>query len=408
MGAPFLASDVSPTDLPFLATLARSPRPADRRLWLRVATDYFLTAPFATPAHAAEFAAKLSEALRDADDATRSAVARKLAPCAEAADVVATLEFLGGEAALHVLQCAVAAPRERLLAAAADDNARACAVARRDDLDAELVGALADHDEIEVLLTLARNRRAAIDPRLYAALARRARQRVEGMLDRRLAEALLDRGPARLEQAALFLEADLSRRAEILTAAQRAALAAPRPAVRPREASEAIARLERFALDADPDVRGRSRRNAGVLAQLAKRIAGDSSGEPLMVALAALGAPSDVTVRILTSRDLQDGADYRRVGALARLKDALSPAAAELVVAAMIGEAARPRARRQPVLDPGASPTPSRPAGAAVIEPFAGATPRSWIKETMLTPAALRRRRAFAFVSGRRLPDGPA
>ncbi len=409
MGAPFLASDVSPTDLPFLATLARSPRPADRRLWLRVATDYFLTAPFATPAHAAEFAAKLSEALRDADDATRSAVARKLAPCAEAADVVATLESLGGEAALHVLQCAVAAPRERLLAAAADDNARACAVARRDDLDAELVGALADHDEIEVLLTLARNRRAAIDPRLYAALARRARQRVEGMLDRRLAEALLDRGPARLEQAALFLEADLSRRAEILTAAQRAALAAPRPAVRPREASEAIARLERFALDADPE------RFAGALAatlecslELAKRIAGDSSGEPLMVALAALGAPSDVTVRILTSRDLQDGADYRRVGALARLKDALSPAAAELVVAAMIGEAARPRARRQPVLDPGASPTPSRPAGAAVIEPFAGATPRSWIKETMLTPAALRRRRAFAFVSGRRLPDGPA
>ena len=71
MGARLLASDLSPTDLPFLATLARSPRPADRRLWLRVATDYFLTAPFATPAHAAEFAAKLSEALRDADDATR-------------------------------------------------------------------------------------------------------------------------------------------------------------------------------------------------------------------------------------------------------------------------------------------------------------------------------------------------
>ena len=249
------------------------------------------------------------------------------------------------------------------LAAAADDNARACAVARRDDLDAELVGALVDHDEIEVLLDARAKspRRRSIrgfTPRSPAA----PDSAIEGMLDRRLAEALLDRGPARLEQAALFLEADLSRRAEILTAAQRAALAAPRPAVRPREASEAIARLERFALDADPE------RFAGALAEalecsleLAKRIAGDSSGEPLAVALAALGAPSDVTVRILTSRDLQDGADYRRVGALARLKDALSPAAAELVVAAMIGEAARPRARRQPVLDPGASPTPSRP-----------------------------------------------
>jgi hypothetical protein len=400
-----LASDLSPTDLPFLATLARSPRPADRRLWLRVATDYFLTAPFSTPEHRAEFVAKLSEGLRDADDATRSAIARKLAPCAEAAEVLATLESLGGEAALHVLQCAAAAPRERLLAAAAADNARACAVARRDDLDAELAGVLAEHDEIEVLLALARNRRAAIDPRLYAALARRARQRIEGMLDRRLAEALLDRGPARVEQAALFLEADSGRRAEILTAAQRAALAAPRPSAPPREAAEAIARLERFALDADPE------RFAGALAatlecsvELAKRIAGDSSGEPLMVVLAALGAPNDVTVRILTSRDLQDGADYRRVGALARLKDALSPTAAKLVVAAMIGDSARPRARRQTVLDPSAAPTPSRP---AAVEPLAGAAPRTWIKETMATPAALRRRRAFAFASGRRLLDGP-
>ncbi len=403
-----MASDLSPADLPFLATLARSPRPADRRLWLRVATDYFLTRPFPTRARGAEFAAALSEDLRDADDATRCALALKLAPCAEAADVLATLESLGGEAALHVLQCAAALPRERLLAAAAADNARARAVARRDDLDAELIGVLADHDEIEVLLALARNRRAAIDPRLVAALARRARQRIEGTPDRRLAEALLDRGPAGLEHAALFLEADSSRRAEIMSAAQRAALAAPRIPVR-RETPQAIARLERFALAAEPQ------RFAGALAEalecsleLAKRIAGDFSGEPLAVALAALGAPDDVTVRVLTSRDLEDGADYRRVGALARLKDALNPAAAGLVLAAMIGDAARPGARHRPVLDPAASPTPSRPSGSAANEALARAAPRSWVKETLLTPAALRRRRAFAFASGRRLLDDPA
>ena len=391
-----MASDLSPTDLPFLAALARSSLPADRLLWLRVATDYFLTRPFPTLAHGAEFAAALSEGLRRADDATRCAVARKLAPCAEAADVLATIESLGGEAALVVLQSVAVLPRERLLAAAAGDNARARAVARRHDLDGELVGALADHDEIEVLIALARNRRAPIDSRLYAALARRAKQRIDGALDRRLAVALLQRGPVGLEQAALFLEADSSRRAEIMTAAQRATLGGPRTPVQRRDASQAIARLERFALDAEPE------RFAGALAEalecsleLAKRIAGDSSGEPLAVALAALGAPDDVAVRVLTSRDLQDGADYRRVGALARLKDALNPAAAALVVTAMIGDSARPRARRQTVLDASASATPSRPAGYAA-------------NEADLNPAALRRRRAFAFASAGRLLDGSA
>jgi hypothetical protein len=134
--------------------------------------------------------------------------------------------------------------------------------------------------------------------------------------------------------------------------------------------------------------------------ELADRIARDSAGEPLAVALAALGAPNDVAVRILTSRDLQDGADYRRVGALARLKDALIPAAADLVITALIGDSTRPRARQQPVLDPSASTTPGRPSAASA--------PRAWFKEADLTPAALRRRRAFAFAAGRRWLDDRA
>ncbi len=399
-----LASEPSPSDLPFLAALARSPRPADRLLWLRVATDYFLMRPSRAPTGGGAFAAALRAAVGDADDATRCAVARKLAPCAEAADVLASLESFGGEAALHVLQCARVLPRERLLAAAAGDEARGCAVARRDDLDAELVRLLADREDMEVLVALARNRRAPIEPRLFAALARRARPRIDAASDRRLAEALLEREPVGLEHAALFLEAGPSRRGQIMAAAQRAALAGPRRPAR-RETTEAIARLDRFALDAEPE------RFADALADalqcapdFAKRIACDVSGEPLAAALAALDAPDDVTVRVLTSRDLQDGADYRRVGALARLKDALNPAAAGLVVAAMIGDASRPHARHQPVLDAGASTTPSRPIGSAAPR----AEPRVWIKETQLTPAALRRRRAFAFASGRRLSDDSA
>src|SRR5271154_1664439 len=253
LGARLLASDLSPTDLPFLTGLAHSPRPVDRLLWLRVASDFFLAPPVETSGRRAEFAAALCEGLKGADEATRCALARKLASSAEAADVLAALEALGGEAAIYLRRSAVILPRERLVAAAEGDNAHARAVARRDDLDAELARILADHDETEVLLALARNRRAPIDGRLFAALARRAKQRIEGALDRRPAPALPDRGPAGLEQATLFLEADSSRRFEIITAAQRAALGGWRAPARRRDGGEAIGRLERFALDGDTE-----------------------------------------------------------------------------------------------------------------------------------------------------------
>ena len=396
-----MASDLSPADLPFLEGLAHSPHAADRLLWLRVATDYVLAPPAETPSRRAEFAAALNESLRDADEATRCAVARKLAPCAEAADVLAGLVALGGEAALYTLRRAAGLPPELLIAAVETDVAQARAVARRDDLDPEIVTLLAEHDEIEVLLALARNQRAPLDSRLFARLAWRARQRIDTALDRRLVQALLERGPAGLEHAALFLEADSGRRAEIMVAAQRAALGGWRAPAPRRGSADSVPRLERFALEGEPEL------FAGTLAEtlkcsveLAKRIAGDRSGEPLAVTLSALGAASDVTVRILTSRDLQDGADYRRIGALARFKDALDPSAAELLLAAMIGDAARPRQRSRPVLDPDASATPSRPqvSGAA-------SAPRKWLKDVDVTPAALRRRRAFAFGSGRRLDE---
>lgn len=401
-----MASDLSPADLPFLEGLAHSPRSVDRLLWLRVATDYILAPAAETHGRRGEFAAALCEGLKDVDDAARCAVARKLAPSPEAADVLAAIESLGGEAGLYVLRRAAALPRELLRTAAEADNARARAVARREDLDPDLVAVLAEHDEIEVLLALARNRRAPLDSHAFAKLARRARQRIEAALDRRLAVALLERGPASLEQASLFLEADSARRAEIMTAAQRAALGGWRAPQRLRESGEAVVRLERFALD------GQAERFAETLAEalecspaLAGRIAADPSGEPLAVAMAALGAPGDVTVRILTSRDLQDGADYRRIGALARFQDALNPAAAELIVAAMIGDAASPRPRRRPVLDPNASATPSRPLQAAAGEDSSRAAPRDWLKSADAPPVVLRRRRAFAFAAGRRLDE---
>ena len=256
-----MASDLSAADLPFLATLARSPRPADRAAVVARRDRLLPRRPVPTRAHGARFAAALAERLGDADDATRLAVARKLAPCAEAADVLATLESLGGEAALHVLQCAAALPRERLLAAARA-TMRARARWRGATISTPNSSPCSPtHGEIEVLIALARNRRAPIDA---AALCRARPPRQTA--HRRARGSTAGRGVARTRagapgQAALFLEADSARRAEIMAAAQRATLGrAANPARRatPRRRSR---ELERFALDAEPE------RFVGALAQ---------------------------------------------------------------------------------------------------------------------------------------------
>ena len=294
---------------------------------------------------------------------------------------------MGGEASLVALAEATALPRQRLLAAAEGSAAQARAVARRSDLDNSLISRLVERDEIDVAIALAQNRRASIDASRFAALARRAKARLAEAGDRRLVDALLERSPATVEQAALFFEASPIDRGRIVAAAQRATLGRREPIADGGDSLQAVARLEREAMAGEWSRFDAALADAfGCAPELAARIAGDASGEPLAVALAALYAPSDATVRILAARDLADGGVYRRIAALARLREALSPAAARLTLAAMIGATQSTPTRRRPQFDPTAAPTPSRAAAMRRGEP---------------TPAALRRRRALAFVVGR-------
>jgi len=386
-----VVSDLSPIGLPFLDALAMSPRPADRQLWLRVAADCLVAMPAGAPRRQAVLATTAA-ALRIADEATRSAFARRLAPYPAAADAVAVVEALGGEAALVALAEAVTLPRERLIAAAEGDPAQARAVARRADLDSTLVARLVEREEIEVALALARNGRAPIDASRFAAMARIAMARIEAAADRRLADALLERAPATIEQAALFFEADAAHRGRIVAAAQRATLGRREPAFDRGETAGVVARLEQNAMVGDwPRFDAELAEAFGCAPAFAARIAGDAAGEPLAVALAALYAPNDATVRILTARDLLDGGRYRRIAALSRLRDALSPAAARLTMAAMIGAPQPAPTRQRPQYDPTAAATPSRPALAA--------------RAAVSMPAVLRRRRALALAVGARGGD---
>ena len=386
-----MVSDLSPIGLPFLDALAASPRPADRNLWLRVAADCLIALPAGAPRRQAVLSAA-GAALGEADKATRAAFVRRLAPYPSAADALAIVEALGGEAALVALAEAAALPRPRLVAAVAGDAAQARAVALRPDLDAALAARLAEREEIEVALALARNRHAPLDASRFAVLARRATARIDEKGDRRLADALLARTPATIEQAALFFEADAPHRGRIVAAAQRATLGRRDPSFDGGEAARLVARLEYSAMTGDwPHFEAELADAFGCLPAFAARLAADVSGEPLAVALAALDAPSDATVRILAARDLADGGQYRRIAALARLRDALSPPAARLTMAAMIGAPQPTPTRHRPQYDPAAAATPSRP-GAA-------------IRNAVPTPAVLRRRRALALSVGRRGGD---
>lgn len=350
----------SPTSLPFLASLEAAPSPESRRILLRIATDHFISLQNHSAQQIAQFEKTVERLIVKADPSTRLIIARKLASHPKTPPrALEIIETMGGEAALHILECAPL-PRDRLLAAALGNESRACALAKRSDLDAALVATLSVRPELDVVLALAGNFAASIEPAAFAALARRAEQ------EKPLAAALLSRPSGEVDPASLFLLAGSEQRAAILTAAQRAAL--PRLGVAPhgREHNEAIARLEDHALEREPELFN------DVLAQalrcgcdLAERIAREPSGEPLAVALAALGAAHDVTVRILISGDLQSGAKYARIGSLARLKDGLDPAAARRVIAALIGAPKERPRRHQPVLDPSASATPSRAAPAS-------------------------------------------
>ena len=106
-----------------------------------------------------------------------------------------------------------------------------------------------------------------------------------------------------------------------------------------------------------------------------------------MIALVALRARDDVIVRILVSRDLAAPGPHSRVGALTRLRTLLTPQTAARLLVAVRGD---PPANR------GAPLLPQLDATAASLAGRTGAL------KPATSPAVARRRKAFAFASGRR------
>jgi uncharacterized protein (DUF2336 family) len=371
MSVDFLSvRDLTLSDFPFLASLADSANAKDRRIWLRVACDYFIAARPADPDAVERFADAVSRQVETADLPTVLEAAQKLAPCPHTpVRLLAKFGCVSPEASDYMLEHGAAYSAADLFGAIESGPRQAIAVARRPNLDARLIGALVARNETDALVALAGNPRARLEGAVLHGLMQRARKLAEDDGDRRLAEALLQRRPARPESAALFLLADPLQRVEILLATQRAQLGRPPGLPAPIDA-EILSELEMAAVARHP------KRFVGILAkaldcrtELAERIAEDPSGEPLAVAIAALGAPSDVLVRVLIANDLQAGDTYRRIRALARLNNALNRNAAMMVMAALRGE---PPGRRRPAATAEAAAPARDPALRRAARPDAG------------------------------------
>jgi hypothetical protein len=341
------------SELPFLSSIEGSRSAESRRIVLRVLVDMFTLAPTQAAADVEAFENAARSLIATADAPTRLVIARKLSLCARTPpSILEELIDRGGDSALHVLQHAVSLPGEFAARAISRSPSEAAAIARRRDLDAAMILQLALRPEREVALALAANGEATLDPRVLAAFIARAAH------DRDLAVALLSRGAPGRAFAPLFLEANSAQRLSILAAEQRVDLGqAPRAR---GEASPDLETLEHHALArrGQPFI-DQLAAMLDVSADLARRIATDPSGEPLIVALAALDAPGDVALRILLSADLVASEDGAAIAALARLKQALGPGAARRVIAAIAGDPA-PAKRYKPVFDPRAAAAPGR------------------------------------------------
>jgi len=336
--------------------LAASENPEDRKVWLRIAADYFAATRPADPEAIDCFAEALIARLEKSDAMSRLDTARRLANCPGTPRALLTwFEREESEACDFVLQHAVGLTEDALRHAAAQSARRAVAVAKRRDLSRSLVDALSLHQCLDVQLSLARNPCAALEGDALIRMLREAGRRLSRSHDRELADALLRRGSLQLEHAVLFLDADPGQRLEILLSAQRMELgrrseiAAKADVVDRLEASALVRDMGKFVSELGQAL--------GCSPQLAERIANDASGEPLALALAALGAPKDVLIRVLVATDLGSG-DYPRIRTLARLSSALNASAAASIIAGIVDDSAL-RKRNSPGRDPELRRVPS-------------------------------------------------
>ena len=332
---------------------------------IRVATDLFVGRDSPTVEESRRFEELMLGMLETADLPTRATVARKLAPCPAAPGaVLAKLLMDDMEVASAILSLSPRVPRDALFDLAIDGEAAgAAAVARRADLEPELVRILAFHPAPAVTEALAENPHVVLDRDIAQDFVARATTR--GSLARLLL-ARRDIDPADL--APLYLSADQQTRQAIREAVGRETIGA-RPHEQPPRLPDAgdAALIETVAASGQPDLVVDALTLAfGIGLAQAKRLVEEPSGEPLVIALAAADLPAEAIGRVLLLVKPPIAASVPRFFALVELAGGMSRAAALRLTAAMTSARPAEPAHHAAYLAPGETPArPLRPAAAA-------------------------------------------
>jgi hypothetical protein len=278
-----------------LAASARARPEVMGPVLLRVITDLFVL----HPRHGAQdiqlFAELAGSLVADADEASLTAVARKLAEAPDAPEsLLALIRARGGAAEQEILRAdkRIAGLEARRIAAAGPCD-QAAAIAARGDLDRDLTTLLCRRPERDIALALAANIAAPLATDDLGLLVARGRN------DPALARTLLARGDLTIDHLPLYLDAGPAERAQLIRATRAESLAQTERADAAPMAPDVCLRLETAAL--------RLKRAAfawtlaGVLgcdARIGQKIVEDESGDALSLAFIALGAPREICARI--------------------------------------------------------------------------------------------------------------
>jgi hypothetical protein len=330
--------------LPFLRTLSQSERAPDRVSFVRVLSDYAAFARDRRIEVPEDWLEGLRCCLENARLEERDAHLATLAPFETlfgGRRVPAGPKWFSAASTPETggPQCAETPARSNFgqsgnkPAAAEATVAQASTAIRREQLAAHIA-----EGDLEALIALASNPLERLRSEDIVPLVARARLAFDTIGDGRLAHAILSGNPTRLEMAPLFMAATSDQRWALMLAAQRAELGRRNPVAFATVGREAIARLEYAAIAGSSEqFQDLLARAVGAPVDLAARIAADPTGEALVMALVAIGAPNDVCVRVLTASDMRERGRFPRIHALSRLSGSASPLAARRILAAIVG-----------------------------------------------------------------------
>ncbi|GLK55910.1 uncharacterized protein (DUF2336 family) [Methylopila capsulata] len=349
-----MSDDLLPIET--LERLSRQEGVDVRPTLVRVLTDLYVQKAHHAPEETARYEELALQLLDVVDAETRTIVARKLAEDDRApASLIARLLDDAPEVAAPIIARFPRVPRTLLLSLALDGGVlEACAVARRSDVDGDMVRLLAHHPDDLVLETLVANPAATPSDATLAALVARA------LGAPTLAAALLRREDYdRAALAPLYLMANPEQRVAI-----RAALSErpsrPPLGVRSLRTSDLVdaAILEAAAQSGSQRLVAEAIADAlGLTPAVAAQLTAEPSGEPFVLMLRAVGLDRDAIARALLVAQPEIAQSVPRFFDLVEIADATPRAAAVELVAAITGvESATVAPRHEPMFDPSGTP----------------------------------------------------